>query len=905
MAYGLHYSGVYQSPMRDRYSYHVEIYTKGYEGKVLPLRFTGDGISVQYGVADDDEIQPIKSTALSLELLVMDGVDMSELFSLDPLKHSISVSQDTGEEMRVIFVGYLSTGSFSQPYKNPPYPLTLEANDGIAALQGFKYQLDSKTRYNDTPTLDELLQRLLSPIGRVSCQGLPKVTPTQDDEDTTLIIGIPSAAIYAAYDDVPTHYDVLLMILKQFSLQLILRGGVYFVRPLCSIASKSGAVPIFADDGSATGMSTEAVMSMLPPLASVHISRKDVDNGRTISTMLDPTRWSFLGVYGKTYSDGSEATRKTPHGVRLRALTPTQGGGNYTGVWLYTFDGYVRETSATVELAMKMYNLQSSVANVDIGFFLVTDSAYRDEWIRLLPYADVQLASGVQFLEGQNWVDKAGTVRWNRLALKAIALAAQSKDLNFFRSSPLDKLMETPVTQVMSGIPASTAKRRLVMMVTSSYPFSLEITEPVLTHTDAGDVEVESATEEDVILNAFGTGDLSISQEFLTGEEPPVASELAPYIFNVESSTPVTGYVVPSMSVDYARALAAQLRAMRSDVTIQLEGDLYTKQALTLSSVLKDRVGRYYYANSIKHDLRRGLYNVQLRELAPLRTREGISADKGAFESAVAFDAGYVYIYDKEVLMRNIITETLTTLMTIEGTATLYKGVMCATIVDKLSSSVHNLYAYDHNGNEVSAIADLAATLNIGAGQVRTALYDITTATWWVVYLSSGKLHTFILTQLGDVIAAKEETGADIVEAYALPHKVVWQASGSSSGAYRTLFYDLLKDTGLSPRVLEDNSRKYLDINETFIIESADNSVIVKDAAGGKELATIANSQFIAANNAIILARSTFGTNTYIIYDARKGVTKRQLLLGKSSLTLCSDTVVVVGINTIHYNRIE
>ena len=62
-------------------------------------------------------------------------------------------------------------GSYSQPYKDPPYPLTLEANDGIAALEGIKYQVDNKTLHNDTISLRCLTDSspLLAPLIAMVC----------------------------------------------------------------------------------------------------------------------------------------------------------------------------------------------------------------------------------------------------------------------------------------------------------------------------------------------------------------------------------------------------------------------------------------------------------------------------------------------------------------------------------------------------------------------------------------------------------------------------------------------------------------------------------------------------------------------------------------------------------------
>lgn len=901
MDYRLHYRGFYQSPMRDRHTYQVDIYTDGYVGEVLPLRFAGEGISVEYGVTDDDEVQTIKSTSLTLSLLVMPGEDLSELYDLNPLKHNIIVSRDSGTMLHTIFWGYLSMGSYSQPYKDPPYPLTLEANDGIAALEGIKYQVDNKTLHNDTISLDALFDRLLAPIGHCHCDGLPKVSVTQS-LSTGEVVGVPSAAIYASYDGVPSHYEVLQMLLSQFALQLSQVNGSFSIRPLVSIASKANAIPIYADDGSATGMSTSSVMSMLPPLQSVSITRKSEDNGREITSMTKSAHWRFLGVNGTSRADGSEATCMSSHGLRLRALADTQGAGNISGVWLYTFDGFVRESPATVEVAMELYNLLNSTATIYTRFFLVERDTYEGDWMTLLPYADVLFSKGVQMWTGGVWETKTNRWGWSSILTSATNLPALEESQHFFRPRSLEKLTKTEVSHIIKGIPASSIPRRLVMMVTSSLPFAMEIANPTLRHTDVGDVEVDIRSSEEVTINPFGTGNLSISQEFRIGEESPVASAVAPYIYNIESNTAVTGYVVPSMSTDYAISMASQLRVMRSDVTIQLEGDIYPKGVLTLHSVLKDREGRYYYPNRLLYDLRRGLYNAQLRELAQLRSDDKVTVDRDRVNPAncICFDAGYISLSGRNVVLHNVLLNTVTPLMEVTGTATLYKGVQCAVVVDAVGDT-YNIYAFDHNGNEVSVIMDVRDKLSLSVGNIRTALFDLTTSSWWVMFLTTGVMHTFILSEVGDVIASKSAKGAaDISGAFAIPHQVVWQVAGANK-QYTTYIFDLTKDKALTPRTLNTNAAKYVDVTETFILEAPSTGTVIK-TWGGTPIAALSGT-YVGANSAIVL--SMLSSNRLRAFDARSNTTQTYGTTLAGDAVLCGDSIYEFVGDTMQRYRVE
>lgn len=890
MSYGIHYRGQYQSPMRDEYVYQVDIYTKGYSGAVKDLRFTGDGMTIEHGVTDDDETQPIKASSLTLPLLVTDGEDMSKLFSLDPLKHRIVVGRDTGEQLLILFTGYLSTGSFSQPYANPPYPLTLQANDGISALQGFKYMVDKNTRYDDTISLSDLLTRVLSPIGDVVFWDLPKVTPLQAGA-TQDIVGIPPSAIYNVSGDVPTHYDVLLSILEQFSLQLYQSGGYFVVRPLCAVASTQDAMPLYADDGRATGMSTSAVMSMLPPLQSIQISRTGERGGRLIPTMLEPKRWVYEGPYGNSHGGGMECTRVTPYGLRISSLSTKPGAGNVSEIWQYTFDGFVRPTSANVEISFKAYNLRETVPGMYTLFFLIPEDVYREDWITLYPYSACQIANGVQMYLGNRWIEIGGVQEWISILHNGYTLAASQKEQNFWRSCPLDKLTETPVNFTIKGIPQSSTKMRLVMVMTSSaYPYAFEITEPTLSHVDTGDVEVEDLTEEEFVVNRFGTDSLSINQQFRIGEEPPVASALAPYIYNIEDNTSVDGYVVPSISVDYATSLAGQLRQMRSDVTMQLEGDIYTPEPVDLSTIWKDREGRYYYTNRVKQLLRRGLYNVQLRELAQMRNSR-IELSSAIGQLVFSFDTSYIYIASKEVMMHDVATNEIVSLLRTSGTLTVYKGVNSAVIVE-YTGGMYNLYAFGSDGAELSVIKDIFGTLAVTNESNPQAYYDTTTSTWWLntYKTADAQLVTRVLNKNGDVIAERKQELFNVTAiGYPLPHRMIWEYA-NGNGEYSRFDYDLLKDTELELNVLSTTAPKLLDVNETFIIESVDSAVVIK-SADGNDLASFGDYTYVASNCALVVMRSA--ANQIIVYDARTLNTVSIPAKAADAIILCGDCVYV------------
>jgi hypothetical protein len=172
MAYGVKFELFFQDVEERRFK--VEILKNGYSGTVKSLVGTGDPVEIIWE-GNDDIYSPIIGSRCILNLMVTDDTDYDEFYQGDEREYKIKVlRQDTAgsfweaEEtpwelydanweadndpnfFQPIWEGFMVIDRFREQMIHKPYPITLEAVDGLGTLEGFDAPFD--TSDNTTTT---------------------------------------------------------------------------------------------------------------------------------------------------------------------------------------------------------------------------------------------------------------------------------------------------------------------------------------------------------------------------------------------------------------------------------------------------------------------------------------------------------------------------------------------------------------------------------------------------------------------------------------------------------------------------------------------------------------------------------------------------------------------------------
>ena len=178
MAYNVKYQLIFSDELGRPVK--VEILKKNYQGAVQDMIGTGNPVTIQWD-GDDDIYNPIIGSRCILELFVTDDVNYNEFWRYDEREFKLRVFRSTGMEgtttwdntpfvydladndwdnqidnnilfFEVIWEGFIVVDRFVESMQPRPYPIKVEAIDGLGTLDLF----DSPINLTDSSVKEDL-----------------------------------------------------------------------------------------------------------------------------------------------------------------------------------------------------------------------------------------------------------------------------------------------------------------------------------------------------------------------------------------------------------------------------------------------------------------------------------------------------------------------------------------------------------------------------------------------------------------------------------------------------------------------------------------------------------------------------------------------------------------------------
>lgn len=751
MAYGVKYRADWRSPMRDKRTYRIEIYEDGYTGEVSPLYPTGDVLTITRGSIDDDELEPIRGSEAKLSLLCKDDGDpYLSLFTTSATKYKLMISTEVADMWSQYWEGYLATSSYSQPFAQPPYKVSLSAVDGLALLANIPFRDDNGERYSGTMTLGEIILKIVRKVSSMTIMYGPMDSVTPEDGGVMTSLSLDVDTIYSALGEDVSSYDVLSAILRTLRLSIHQTWSKWSIRSIASLNVETRAVmgnyvnnggvpiPLYSDSGDAHGVSTSATLSLLPAYASLKVSRPEAQ-GRRVSTlsMLDPTRWRRIN--GDNYA---LYTKAVDGGIRMSASTVKGGYNMYMGGY-YVMDGTITPGgNVTMTFQASVLSLSEGERPIGIGLWL-TDASIADI-SKLLESGD-----GIGNNTWRAWDNDAKS--WG--ALDAGAPTINSIQLTSSRYQPIhipcspSSLTATDVTITTAGLPtiSSVGKPcRVVVLIAGpngGYPLTpIEMRDPQISF-EQGDTLIVDADDDDIVISESGLGSITYNQAFADSlvDVGGGVAYAAPLIVT-DTGTTLQGLITPTMRPLLIDAAERDIKMLRNRPIRQIDGEVDSGLVVDLDALWVDREGRKYYTNYISHKLRRGIDLVQLRELPNTispGTPKGVVRDTPSGVVVGLDTCAYIATLSNRTIVRyDIATDTATRfLSSVSGTyeVTLNEGIGCASMIT-YNGTNYTIYAYDTHGTLLSRIDKVNSIGRFGSEyndvMCRSARFDATTKMW-------------------------------------------------------------------------------------------------------------------------------------------------------------------------------
>lgn len=135
MAYGVKYRLEFSDVKGNKRK--VEILKKDYVSSVLPMVCQGEPVTIEWR-ADNDIYEPLIGSNASLHLMVTDTVSYDNFYEYDEREYQLKISyESSGGNYSTYWMGFISNDIYIEAITTKPYPLTINATDGLGSLEGF------------------------------------------------------------------------------------------------------------------------------------------------------------------------------------------------------------------------------------------------------------------------------------------------------------------------------------------------------------------------------------------------------------------------------------------------------------------------------------------------------------------------------------------------------------------------------------------------------------------------------------------------------------------------------------------------------------------------------------------------------------------------------------------------
>lgn len=926
MAYGVKYRAEWRATTRGERNYVVDILENGYSGSISPIYLTGECITIAYGEVDESELKPIKSSEAEITILCLqDGNPYIDLYTLDPEQYQVVIYEDG----RLIWRGYLATGSYQQPLSKPPYPVRLRANDGLAVLKAMPYLNSDGDRFSEHKSISELFISLLSPISdSVNVWNYTLLRPGQTSA-TFDILSISDASIYDVLGtETPTYYDVLEAVLSNFGVQLFQQNGTWVVRSLDALANAASnalmrVISIDNPTGYGCGLKSDATLSVLPPLREMTVGGSSNSVERDLTNFLSyPNNWQC---------------RQSARGYAMFARNYGKAIEIHT-TYPYTAENYVR-SCASMLIPITLSRSAAKRLTVNVEVFNSTDedvgNAYIGLWLR-------NPIDGTDEVVSWEWTDNRDSKIL--FTTKTCYYSADTKDASkgewlFFADSYTNptaaklnlQKVKLAKSTIMSSRPSlSSLSKTSVTLDIPNIPelsygaYSYATWQPVLVFAvDRGKSSTHSGMyrvclsnlkvtanadmdeAESIEISGVGIADENYNARWRTtaavGSE---GSGLLPMLLDLSRDEQAAyGYVVPNSNVADKDVVGKHLYQLRNVTSYSIEGELDNSLLQYGVNNICAYDGRKYYTNQVKRFLKRGIASVQLRELTHLRkstwqhttmtlTYRTPRSMVGVGNTLFYIDkAGVLFVTDAYTLSPVVIRTT-------GPTAEICSGVDCVVLRD-----TDYVAAYGVDGGRLAEVTEFSDDTISAEAFYATAKYDASRQVW---IASDGGVNVVMCDNGGYAIDrwVCYGVGTSVTDVEVFPyHKGFVYRFYSEAQAQHSCKWHCYSIH--APGVFEKKKLPFLSNNVQFLsdalivellgdgryhLSSIEGEDLTKDFTA---LTTLGSSnKVLAVNNAIMITR---GTSGIAIYDCRNTGT-RWYTIGKDPglIALCNDYLAML-----------
>jgi hypothetical protein len=212
----------------------IEVYKKEYGGSVSEMKPYGEPFEFQVHADSEDKFHVIRATSITFSPISVTDGQYQEFFTEDEREFLVKYYLDTGAGYVLKWQGFVVPFLYQEPHLSPPYPVSIQANCGLANLKDFDFVDASGNNYKTTLSamsiIASILKKLDLPIAIRSGLNIYEENFDATSADDPLTQAYYDTKFYYSADGTPEKCDVVIKnILKEYSATISQSEGVWTI----------------------------------------------------------------------------------------------------------------------------------------------------------------------------------------------------------------------------------------------------------------------------------------------------------------------------------------------------------------------------------------------------------------------------------------------------------------------------------------------------------------------------------------------------------------------------------------------------------------------------------------------------------------------------------------------------
>lgn len=213
----------------------IDILERDYSGSVTEIKGAGNPFELEYKGDINNPYKAIVPSVATIGLMCTSSGQFEDIFTSDDRKYLVKFYKNTGSGLTLKWTGYCIPELYEEPYLFEPFPLTINATDGLAELSSQDFLDENENRYKGNLSSLSIIASALKTTGlEINIRSAVNIF------DASMNTTVDDDPLDQAYVDTRIFYNdqkepldlnfVVTAVLEPFGARLFQSQGVWWIQ---------------------------------------------------------------------------------------------------------------------------------------------------------------------------------------------------------------------------------------------------------------------------------------------------------------------------------------------------------------------------------------------------------------------------------------------------------------------------------------------------------------------------------------------------------------------------------------------------------------------------------------------------------------------------------------------------